>query len=477
MRYRYIYKYKTGLTKVKTRLAIAFSILGLGASGIVGSMAIFGSAHALTPPTWDAKAPTSIDFTCGGGLYPHTLATVTEDNTNGNLTGTGSYDVDTSYTWNMTGNTTGNTVTMQILYTGTSAGTIYNLTGTIASDGSVSGTADSNCQTFTMPSGSFAQHCTPTGFYRDGINMTARQIGGDVTGTLDASGCNIGVYYGPGTTGSVDNADISGSNYFGIVVQKAVVDVTNSHVHNIGETPFNGTQHGVGIYYANVTGLTNGDCSTTGTTSGTISMNVVDNYQKGGIVATCTNTDVSVMDNTVTGNGLVNYIAQNGIQVSLGATGTVGHNSVIGNEYTGANGASSGGILVFGGCGGDVSQHVNVFGNTLTNNDVGLYLVNYNANCSGPTNTWTRDNAHNNVISKTDGITNVSGWGSGVGYQAGIEDIGRGDNVHNNNISGDGYTPESPMPANSMSPGQTYISPLDSTQTQTLNAKIHNNTF
>ena len=46
MRYRYIYKYKTGLTKVKTRLAIAFSILGLGAGGIVGSLAIFGAAHA-----------------------------------------------------------------------------------------------------------------------------------------------------------------------------------------------------------------------------------------------------------------------------------------------------------------------------------------------------------------------------------------------------------------------------------------------
>jgi hypothetical protein len=46
MRYRYVYKYKTGLTKVKTKLAIAFTAVALGAGGIVGSVAIFGAAHA-----------------------------------------------------------------------------------------------------------------------------------------------------------------------------------------------------------------------------------------------------------------------------------------------------------------------------------------------------------------------------------------------------------------------------------------------
>ncbi len=50
--------------------------------------------------------------------------------------------------------------------------------------------------------------CTPTGFVRDGINLTAAQIGGNVSGPLDATGCNIGVYYAPGTSGSVSGADI-----------------------------------------------------------------------------------------------------------------------------------------------------------------------------------------------------------------------------------------------------------------------------
>lgn len=55
--------------------------------------------------------------------------------------------------------------------------------------------------------------CTPTGFYQDGINLTAKQIGGNVTGTLDATSCNIGVYYGPGTSGTVSGT-ISGANYY-----------------------------------------------------------------------------------------------------------------------------------------------------------------------------------------------------------------------------------------------------------------------
>ena len=60
-------------------------------------------------------------------------------------------------------------------------------------------------------------------------------------------------------------------------------------------------------------------------------------------------TTVSVTGNTVTGEGPVNYIAQNGIQMGYGAKGAVTSNIVTGNAYSGANQASSGGILVVGG--------------------------------------------------------------------------------------------------------------------------------
>ncbi len=82
-----------------------------------------------------------------------------------------------------------------------------------------------------------ATTCTPTGFVRDGINLTAAQIGGTVTGALDATGCDIGVY----NPTSVTNATSHGADYFGVVVNGvANVNVTNSKVHDIGDDPFNG---------------------------------------------------------------------------------------------------------------------------------------------------------------------------------------------------------------------------------------------
>ncbi len=44
----YKYELLTGVTKFRTKLAIAFSTLALGVGGIVGSVAIFGTAHADT---------------------------------------------------------------------------------------------------------------------------------------------------------------------------------------------------------------------------------------------------------------------------------------------------------------------------------------------------------------------------------------------------------------------------------------------
>jgi hypothetical protein len=158
--------------------------------------------------------------------------------------------------------------------------------------------------------------CTPTGFIRDAMDLTAAVIAnGDISGqTIDATGCNIGIYYGPGTGGTVESSEVFGSNYFGIVVTgedslgnlgTTSVDVTSNNIHDIGEKPFNGTQHGVAVYYY---AFSDGASAT-----GAISGNTVHLYQKGGIVANGPNAGVSIGQNTVTGNGPVPYIAQNGI--------------------------------------------------------------------------------------------------------------------------------------------------------------------
>ena len=93
--------------------------------------------------------------------------------------------------------------------------------------------------------------CTPTGFVRDSINLTAALINppGKVSGDVDATGCNIGIYYSTGVR-QVRNANVHGANYYGIVNNGARVDILSSTISDIGEKPFNGTQHGVAIYFA-----------------------------------------------------------------------------------------------------------------------------------------------------------------------------------------------------------------------------------
>ena len=203
--------------------------------------------------------------------------------------------------------------------------------------------------------------CTPTGLMRDGINLTAAQIGGNVNGTLDATGCNIGVYYGDGATGTVSGANISGANYYGVVADGAAVDISDSQIHDIGETPFNGTQHGVGVLYTTV----HQDGGTTDhAATGTLSGSTISRYQKNGVVVSGTDAAVTVSNNTVTGNGPVDYIAQNGIQISFGATASVTGNSVSGNFYTPASVTACG--LLFYQAGG-VKQKSNTLFNNQTN--------------------------------------------------------------------------------------------------------------
>ncbi len=91
-----------------------------------------------------------------------------------------------------------------------------------------------------------------------------------------------------------------------------------------------------------------------------------------------------VSNNTVTGEGRVDYIAQNGIQFSNGASGSAMKNTVTGHAYTGFNGAASGGILVVGGAcyGQPLTTGIQISQNILTNNDVGVYLSNIDADCA-----------------------------------------------------------------------------------------------
>lgn len=312
-----------------------------------------------------------------------------------------------------------------------------------------------------------ATACTPTGFIRDSLNLTAAVIISASNQTINATsvnagaaGCNIGIYIGPGLTRIViSNSQIFGANYYGIVNNGSNVTVTKSQIHDIGENPLNGDQHGVGIYWA----YDHLD-------KGSIISNLIWNYQKGGIVVNggaISGTAATVSHNTVIGQGPVSYIAQNGIQIGYGAKATVSNNIVTGNSYSGTNNAASGGILVVGGScyGGALTIGTKITNNTVIGNDVGVYLSNLDGTSCSPTNTPTNILTNKNIITN-DAVNNVSGNGYPAGYQAGVSDQGDNDKITNNSICGIGYTPVNPPPP--------YLYMIDVTVTN--NPTVSNNT-
>ena len=197
------------------------------------------------------------------------------------------------------------------------------------------GIAASLALAFAMVTQVKAATCTATGFTAsDGTPMTAALMNppGTFTGTVDATGCNIGVYYNQ--PGSISGATIFGANYFGVLVNGdgsvVNVDIKDSIIYDIGELPlFNGAQHGVAIYYRALS---------TGSASGNIEDNFVSAYQKGGITVNGANAFVNTLGNSVTGLGPVDFIAQNGIQYGFGSNGTSRGNEISGNFYTGTVG-------------------------------------------------------------------------------------------------------------------------------------------
>jgi hypothetical protein len=222
----------------------------------------------------------------------------------------------------------------------------------VACDGSVTDPAAKPSLSLGTPA-----VCEQTPFRRDGRALTAALINpGAVSLTVvDATGCDIGIYYS--TSGSVNQSTIAGASYFGVVNHSAHVDVTNSSVSNIGDRPFNGAQHGNAIFYTTENqDVGTGALIAAGSASGTISGNSVSLYQKGGIIVRGVNASAEILDNEVKGLGPVDFIAQNGIQVSFGGSAVVRENIVSGNDYTPA-GTTSCGVLLFQASGVKVQQN------------------------------------------------------------------------------------------------------------------------
>ena len=109
----------------------------------------------------------------------------------------------------------------------------------------------------------------------------------------------------------------------------------------------------------------------------TVSNTLVDKYQKNGIVIAGAGSTATISNTTVTGNGAITAIAQNGIVIIDGATATLTGNTVSGNDCDDPGcgpdptlGDQSAGILAF------QRRLVTMSGNTVTGNDIGILVFN-----------------------------------------------------------------------------------------------------
>jgi hypothetical protein len=358
----YRYSLKRGVQKIKTRTAIVLSVIGLALGGGTGlTMLAFSTAHAapgLAAPTLLSPTNNSV---VNGSVLTNTWSAVP---------GADHY-VYTSY--NDAGLTS---VRFTHSYTNTSK-TATNVAPTTfwwrvrAVDAANNAGAWSPAWKVTV---SNSAPCVAV--YTSKGALTTAKLGGTVSGDVDATGCDIGAYFSTSHPGSVDNAQIHDANQYGVLVDgleagSTTVNVTDSHVYNIGHhtgadfTP-NGSQTGVGVYYDGY--------HTTGTVAGSVIGNTVDNYQKAGVVTNGAKAAVSVNNNTVTGLADVPYIAQDGIQFGYGAQGTARGNTIDGNWYTGA-GWTSTGMLLF-----DVkANQVKVSNNKYLDNQTNHSTVEYSA--------------------------------------------------------------------------------------------------
>jgi len=303
----------------------------------------------------------------------------------------------------------------------------------------------------------------------------------------------IVIVWGAGSNARVMNLNITGplpgnggcgADEYGVLViagGKAVLQ--GDHVSNIHDSnsALYGCQFGVGIEVGRRYWHTAGYGSAKVENfvgQAMITRVTVTGYQKNGITVDGPGSKANITGSTIDGAGRDNQfapiIAQNGIQISRGAVGQVVGNTVAGNSYTGtAPGASSGGILVYGGCGDPDSVKVVVEGNMLSNNDVGVYLNNYDPSCTAPAPQKTNEEVLNNKISNN-AVTNQSSYTASDGntyngYQAGIDDIGNYDLIVQNTISGTGYTPAQTTP-----PGPLVL-PIDTTSFPTIHPTVLGN--
>ncbi len=403
---KYHYDIHRGVKKIKTRITIALTAAGLIIVGGGLSLGIFGSANAFGAGHTLYVSTNSIgnDKSCSNPGYNTVQSAVNAANSS-----------DTVYLCG---------VFKEQVFVGKS----ITLTGDPGAGLTAVGT------TFSSDASDY-----PTVFTTSNLNLPQALL--VTTGNnINVTGLNISGPL-PGNGGCAEDE-------YGVLALSGSINLKNDDVANIKDTNpgLNGCQFGVGIqigrtYWHTTTwayATPNPDFSASANIDGT----TVSGYAKNGITVDGTGSSADIDGSIVAGGGNGQVAAQNGIQISRGATGSVSNNTIADNAYNGSGEATAAGILVYGGGGDPLATNVSVTNNKLVDNDEAINFANYNSDASGPATSQTKNVASNNWIYNSN-VTNTSGLvatNGNFGYQAGIEDVGDKDSACNNTIVGPGYT-------------------------------------
>ena len=149
-------------------------------------------------------------------------------------------------------------------------------------------------------------------------------------------------------------ANTCGDSLYGILVAGgATLNLTNSSIVAAGAVPLNGCQGGIGIQVgmAWTTPVQVGHANLSGVR--------ISGYQKNGITVDGAGSSANIGATTLTGIGPTPSIAQNGIQISNGASGLIYNSTISGDECDAAacgpdilNSTQSIGVLFFGAAAG-----------------------------------------------------------------------------------------------------------------------------
>lgn len=171
---------------------------------------------------------------------------------------------------------------------------------------------------------------------------------------------NLGVT----ASGLANVCDAGADRLRGIMFEGASGNITHTEVTGINQGP-SGCQEGNAIEVRNEPF----DGTHLGTVTVEVAHNVVDAYQKTGIVANG-DVNVSIHHNQVGASATQANLAANGIQLGFGANGVVQHNNGDGNQWLGPSNYAATALLVYAADAADVSQN-----NVRGNSDVGLYVL------------------------------------------------------------------------------------------------------